>query len=81
MLKALKLGLIALYVLGAVAWFLPVDHALASLRWALPALLVTHVLEFAFYVPWFRKNDRPLGPEVPMLLTFGVLHFFGIKDR
>ena len=96
-LTALTACLFGLYVLSIVAWFLEpsagsVDAGsvnaawvnagwVAAARWAAPAIVGIHVLEFGFYVPWFRKKGRPLGPEVPMLLLLGVLHFAAIRDR
>ena len=81
MQTALKALVLAGYAVSIVAWIMPSLPATEALRWVGPGLIAAHVGELAFYIPWFRKHGRDIAPELPGLLTFGLFHFFSIKDR
>ena len=82
LMAAMRWSLVALYLVSAACWVIQSDNALVSSgRWILPGLVATHILEMAFYVPWFRKRGRPIAPEFRGLMTYGMFHFLDIKDE
>ncbi|MGH0036132.1 MAG: hypothetical protein ACQGVK_13980 [Myxococcota bacterium] len=76
LLRALRIPVGLVWLLGAAAFFLPGDAGmLPALRLAFVALAAVHALECLIFLPALRASGRPLAGQLVQVMLFGVVHY------
>ena len=77
---ALKIGVIATWLVGAVGFLFPPDSTFGQLGRLLFALLtIVHAIECGLFYSTLKRTGRPLGLELLNTMFFGVIHFTEAK--
>ena len=77
---ALKIGVIATWLVGAAGFLFPPDSTFGLAGRLLFALLtIVHAIECMLFYSTLKRTGRPLGFEVINTMFFGVIHFTEAK--
>ncbi|MFP6624515.1 MAG: hypothetical protein VCC20_13625 [Myxococcota bacterium] len=77
---ALKIGVIAAWLIGASGFLFPPDTTFGQLgRLVFVLLTIVHTIECAVFYRTLKNTGRPLAFELLQTLFFGVIHFTEAK--
>ncbi len=80
LILALKIGVVATWLVAAAGFLLPPDTTFGQLGRLLFALLtVIHAIECVVFYGTLKRTGRPLGFELLNTMFFGVIHFTEAK--